>query len=410
MSDIADSLLDVNNLDYGMPPIPSIATGRTQISVFPQTVSSSSGGNVIFNVSSGSQFISGPNSYIDIKLKITGGDADTSINSVAALFDNVVITAQNGVEVCRVNEFGMYIHRNKWKVSKNTTDILNQVVAYNRKLTAADQELKLILRLDNIPFFKNKNLLPPQLMEGLRIQLKVNPVGRAFKTPGAAVTGFEITPILKLDAVTLADTFLRRVNEISSSAGLVLMHEEPFHFPSTSSSANLNIAINKACSKATEFVLTSRLVNFESTPLEETGTLDGGGRDSFSTEPYNFSSIQLQAGSQYYPIQPLTQESASLEGSTEPYYYTLINLAPDLECSVSYTYFYRQFNGHTSCEALFGQDLKEGNGGMTGILLNNSRSLLVNAKLGDAQARVFTSYLSHIRLVRVFQNTVVVRD
>ncbi len=409
MSEIVNSLLDVNNLDYGMPAIPSIATGRTQISVFPQTVSSSQGGNVIFNVSSGTQFIHGPTSYIVVELKLTGGgEADTRINSVEALFSNVVVTAQNGVELCRVNNFPLHAVKQRWKMSDSKRKVLQHTGGiYQKADIDSFGTWQFILRLDSIPIFKNKNLLPPQMMEGLRIQLTVNSTTHAFKSPTTPVTGYSVTPVLKLDAVTLADTFLRRVNEISSSAGLVLMHEEEFHSESTTNSNNLNIAINKACSKATEFVLFSRLSdNVENTI-----------HDSYATEPYNFSSIQLQAGAQYYPIQPLRQEYSATathrqNTSSEAYHYSLINLAPDYDCSVDYPHFWKaQPTTATECEALFGQNLKEGSGSMTGVLLNNSRSLLVNAAMGGTPVnRLFDAYLTHVRLVRVFSNSIVVRD
>ena len=397
-SEIADTLLNVNALDYGMPPIPSIATGRTQISVFPQTVTASAGGNVIFNVSSGSQFIHGPTSYIVVDMAVTGGDATTRVNSVESLFSNVVVTAQNGVELCRVNNFPVHAVKQRWQYSFNKREL---TMATGGVYAQTSGTTRFILRLDSIPIFKNKNLLPPQLMEGLRIQLTVNSINHAFKSPVASpVTAFTVTPTLKLDAVTLADTFLRRVNEISASSGLVLLHEEPFHSEATSNTPNLNISINKACSKATEFVLFSR----------ETADVEDVTKDSYSMEPYNFSSIQLQAGSQYYPIQPLTQSATGLRTSTEAYHYSLVNLAPDYKCSALYSYFYQAHSSILGCEALFGQNLREGDDPMTGVLLNNSRSLLVSAVLGSTANRLFTAYLSHVRLIRCFNNSTVVRD
>ena len=397
---MADSLLNTNNLNYGMPPMPSVATGRTHISVFPQTVSSSQGGNIIFNVSSGSQFINGPGSYLQISLTTVGGNAATMLAGVSSLFSNVIITAQNGVELCRVNDLPMYMQKGKYQMQHDKRVLLKDTEGLYKVLAAGAGTYKFILRLDALPIFHNKQLLPPNLMEGLRVQLGLNSVARAFKS-AVAITSFSVESVLKLDSITLADAFLRRVNEISANQGLVLMHEEPFHSETSSSTVNLNFNINKACSKAVEFCLLPRL----------SANVDSPTVNSSSTEPYNISAIQLQAGSQYYPIQPLTQTGNGLNTSTEPFHYVLVNATNGkYNSSVHYDHFYQDFSATTGCEAAYFQNLREGSANLSGVLLNNSRSLIINATMGSAVGRLFTSYLSHIRMVRVFSQTVIVRD
>ena len=397
---MADSVMNVNNLNYGMPPMPSVATGRTHISVFPQTVSASQGGNIIFNVSSGSQFINGPGSYLQISVTTVGGNAATMLPSVGSLFSNIIVTAQNGVELSRVNDLAMYMQKGKYQMSHDKRVLLKDTEGLYKVLAAGAGTYKFILRLDALPIFKNSQLLPPQMMEGLRIQFGVNSIARAFKS-AVAVTSFSVTSVLKLDATTLSDAFLRRVNEISSNQGLVLMHEEAFHSESSSSTVNLNFNINKACSKAVEFCLLPRL----------SANVDLATANSSSTEPYNFSSVQLQAGSQYYPIQPLTQTATGLNTSTEPFHYVLVNATNGkYNSSVHYDHFYQAFSATTGCEAAYFQNLREGSANLTGVLLNNSRSLIVNATMGGAVGRLFTSYLSHIRMCRYFANNSIVRD
>jgi len=125
--------------------------------------------------------------------------------------------------------------------------------------------------------------------------------------------------------------------------------------------------------------------------------------DNYLSNPYDYSRIQIQAGSVFYPNSPLEVPSAA--NSREAYHYVLTNLAPDYDCSIRYSVF------EAAGQAVFGQNLKENNRGqLTGILLNNSRSLLVNATMDSATSRIFNSYLEHVRLVRVFSNNVVVRD
>ena len=398
---MADSLLNTNNLNYGLPAMPSVSTGRTHISVFPQTVSASQGGNIIFNVSSGSQFINGPGSYLQLSVTTVGGNAATMLPSVASLFSNVIVTAQNGVELSRVNDLAMYMQKGKYHMFHDKRVLLKDTEGLYKILAAGAGTYNFILRLDALPIFKNSQLLlPPQMMEGLRIQFGLNSIARAFKS-AVAVTSFSVTSVLKLDAVTLSDAFLRRVNEISANQGLVLMHEEPFHSEASSSTVNLNFNINKACSKAVEFCLLPRL----------SANVDLATANSSSTEPYNISAIQIQCGSQYYPIQPLTQTGTGANTSTEPFHYVLVNATNGkYNSSVHYDHFYQDFSATTGCEAAYFQNLREGSANLSGVLLNNSRSLIVNCTMGSAVGRLFTTYLTHIRMCRYFQNNSVVRD
>jgi hypothetical protein len=400
---MVDSLLNVNNMNYSMPAMPSIAVSRTVIDVFPQVTSASAGGNVIFNISTGDQFVNPAGSYLELKLTVNDSSATNKLGNASYLWNNVVLTARNGVEICRVNDFPMFVKKQRWQMTHDKFQLLKDSEAEELSLTApvapaTSTEYGFIMRLDTIPFFQGKNLLPSQIMEGLRLQFSVNSVQRAFHGAGA-ISGFSVVPVLKLDCVTLADAFLRRVSELSANQGLVLMHNEAFPAQSDSTTTAFNANINKACSKATEYVVFSR----------DSANVVSATADSYQPEVYKFNTVQIQAGAQYYPRMALTQSGPGEHTSKGAYHYVLTNMAPNYNCSIRYENFYDETKANFS---LFGQNLRESNSSMSGILLNNSRSLIVNATMSDALAsgRIFNSYLSHIRLVRVFSNNVVVRD
>ena len=404
-NELVNSILDVSAMSYGMPPMPSISVARRIVDCHAQTTSASQSGNLIFTLNTGDMFLYGKTSYMKLRLNITGGDSKTYLSSygVYSLFSSIVVSARNGVEITRVVEPALLQKMEFWTMTHDKLQLVKDSEGHGLQFST-NGEVDLVFRLDCIPFFNQENLIPSMVCEGLRIQFTLNTVTRAFKVDTAPVTGFTVTPVLKLDCITLADNFLRAVSQNSANEGLVLMHKEYFHSQNSATISAVNFNINKSCSKATSFIMISR----------ESSKVDDSKTDCYLSNKYDYNRIQLQCGSVFYPNSPLEQQDMNALYSREPYHYVLTNLSPNYNCAVRYN---EKF--HIDGDAVFGQNLKESNnrGQLTGILLNNSRSLLVSATMANLGTenvpnfnRIFNCYLEHVRLVRVFSNNVVVRD
>jgi len=411
----ADALLGANGMSYSMPPAMSVATSRRGITMFPQVAASANGSQIIYSLNSGNGFIHGPSSYMKMNVTITKSAAGlgtdrVSMDNVASLFDTVTVSTRSGVEICRVQEFGVYC--SKYLRAQYTSAAfdrssaplrINKVVQSGATIAPFTASFNLIMPLSLIPCFAEDVLLPPQLMEGLRIRFDLSTTATAFHVVGApTITGYSVTSELMLDATQLSDAFVRRVGEVAAQDGLVLIHKEPFHTIVNTSQASLNFDVKKSASMAVEFQVIPRV-----------GTVPVGTTNTQQSVPYPFTSMQVQVGSIFYPNQPLLQAGAASDlTSAETYYYVQNQISTDFDNHFRYEEFIGTpaVDDTTSCNAMFVQGLKDSSDPMSGIVLNNSRALLCNATFDSAVSRRIDAYLIHLRLVRVFQNNSVVRD
>jgi len=403
-SDTVSSLLNVNGLGYAMPPALSVATQRRMVRAFPQVTTSANGGQIIYSLQTGDQLVYGPGSYMRIRLSMTGGssDADRHIDTIASLFGRVTVSTRSGQELCRVEDFSLYVSKHE----RYTTPLakwsrLSDPCVVNTDLDFAGDHIVAVMPLSWIPCFKNDTLLPSQLMEGLRIQFDLNTPAVAFRhaVAGTPVTAFTVTSNIHLDCTTLADQFSRRIAEVSASDGLVLLHKEPFHTIVNTTGTGLNFDVKKSCSKAVSFMVISREADRVSSP-----TLN-----SQNSESYPFSSMQCQVGSTFYPNSPLLQGGAPSKSiSREVYYYVQSQCSGDFDNAILYDRFYVTTTNENF--AMFCQKLTDSSDVMSGLVLNNSRALICNATFHSTADRRVDAYLMHLRLVRVFSNNTTIRD
>ena len=403
-SETVDALLGVNSLGYAMPPSLSVATSRRDITNFPQVTSSPMGSVIIYTLNTGDGFLHGPTSYLKMTLQVTTSAAGATafMDNIGALFTTVTVSSRSGVEICRVTEFPLYVSKYiRMKYSSAKFQRLGFPAVFDKSIvpgTGVNNTVDFVMPLEFIPCFAGDQLLPPQLVEGMRIRFDLTSIAEAFRAAGGTVNACDVQSQMSLNLTTLADAFTRRIAQVAADQGLVMLHNEVFSTIQNTAAGTLNFDIKKACSKALEFIVVTR----------DNGYL-GAAVNSQQSLPYPFTSIQLQLGSVYYPNQPLTQRGApGIFTSAEPYMYV------QKGCSHNFDnhYLYEEFHSvvDDKCNALFAQNLRDSSDSMSGVVLNNSRSLLVNGVYHSAANRRVDAFLVHLRLTRIFQNNVVVRD
>ena len=333
------------------------------------------------------------------------GSDEVHIDNIGALFDTVTVSTRSGVEICRVQEFGLYCSkyiRSKYGATKFNRTVAplrsDQKVQSGTTIAPFTSTFNAVLPLSLIPCFAEDVLLPPQLMEGLRIRFDLATVATAFRVTGLAVSSYSVVSDMMLDSTILSDAFVRRIGEISAKDGLVLIHKEPFHTIVNTSQASLNFDVKKSATMAVEFMVIPR-----------DGAVASTATNTQQSLPYPFTSMKVQVGSVYYPNQPLLQSGVPTDlSSAETYYYVQNQLMKDFDNHFRYEEFFAV--AANQCSAMFVQGLRDSSDPMSGIVLNNSRALLCNATFHSGVARRIDAYLIHLRLVRVFQNNSVVRD
>ena len=409
-SKMVDSLLQVNNMLYKMPPSISIAESRHLQSGFAQQSTYSPGETIVIDSQTGAGFIDGNTSYIRFNVIATGNDFKTAfgVGSAVNVFERAVIRSRSGQELCRLEGAplaALFMDRFSkpadWFTSVGESQGYPGVQNNSTNITWASPGVQFVVPMKTFPFFKQSSLLPPQVMEGLRIELVVNSAANALTNNAGTTTGFTLANIeVKWDVYNIADQFRRQVALMASSQGLNLLHKELYRTITTGATSSFNYDVKKAASKALMAITIPRL----------TGQFVIGD-DAYSADTYHLISSQYHVGSVYFPNSKLqTPASANITAKnvTESYYWSVLNsgvLRGAGHPAVTLATYVSDYGA--SIVSLNKSQTSD----MAGTILNNSRALQIELEFDNSAAtRRLDTYLQHLRAIKVFSSNVIVRD
>ena len=418
---LTESLLQVNQLSYKLPPQISIASKCTHVINYSQQASYSGGETIIFDSQTGSQFVDPANSYLRLVVKPVDSAHSFGSGSVNNIFSRVVVRTQTGAELSRCEDYNLL---NKFMERYNNStawfDSVGVAQGFNKEAASAavySSAIPSTGRLYVVPVQClmacmnpiGAKLVPPNIMSGLRIELSLAGADDAFSsvTQASPVTLASYVverPEMHWKVFELADQFQRKIQEMAAQ-GLNYLYKETFHTIVSTTTSDINFDIKKAASKA----LTCRIITRDPTLLATDG------RDKFGAKVYNYETLQANIGSDYWPNQKLQVTSTpTLNNINEAYYYTLY-AADKLEGwappSVGPVQFlgaanFTRYNSGMVCFNLNKSNVSE----LAGYTTSNSRALLVNLKQHSADAVRIDAYLTYLRLAKVLTSNVIVLD
>jgi hypothetical protein len=405
---LSNSLLQVNKMLYKMPPSLGITARRHHVIDFSQQNAYSAGQTVVFDLQTGSYFIDGKNSYLRLDVATVGGDATAfTSGGITNVIKRVVIRTKSGKEWCRCEEFNLYARNYlRYTASNNYLNKVGKSYGYDDAgvfVSATGNRYTIPLWL--IPCFNQDKLLPPQIMEGLRIELTLAGVGEAFES-GAPLTSYTVTNAeIHSDAFDIADQFKRKVAEMSARQGLILVHKEYFHsnVGTITATDSYNYDIKKACSKACRNFNIFR-------PNADIASL---GADSMNAELYDVVRYQAHVGQDYMPNQPITNDApVTLSNVNEPYYDTQFVWDKVNQTWYCNTVTPEEFLGiGTKRLGMVAFNLNKSHvTDLDGYVLNNSRALVVDIKCDSSTARKVDTFLQHLRVAKVYTANAEIRD
>jgi hypothetical protein len=317
----SDGDLMINNLIYEMPKSLSLATGRTHVNQFPQrsTYAVNRNDTIIFDWNTGNAFIDPMNSYLKFKMRAIAPAATSGplFNSGSALnlFHEYRIRSRSGVELDRLENCNLYNqYRLLYTKSKNWIQTIGAAFYLNSSTmlfnTTNTMQTEVCIPLCELATFfnclKKGQLLPPQIASGLRIELSLESVARAFADPsnffhaGSSLELFDIAMVL--DTVTLSDETSKLLNLESSQSGLEWTYNRVYNYSSTypAGTSNFTMQVSKAVSQATHAFMV----------IQNATNSNLGLYDSFQAEPFSYKSWQFRLGSQYYPNQVVNNQTS----------------------------------------------------------------------------------------------------
>lgn len=417
---LAESLLQVNQLSYRLPPQISIASKCTHVINYPQQSSYNQGQTMIFDCQTGSQFVDPAASYLRFVVKPADSLHGFGSGSAANIFSRIVVRTASGKELSRVEDarliikmLEVYNYSNDWKntvgVAQGYSQVTGDATTYCDAVPSTGKVF--ILPLQCLMPCMNPHgakLVPPNIMSGLRIEMALASPNNAFcsVSQSAALTLASYTveqAEMHLKVHELADAFQRKIQEMSQN-GLNYLYKEHFHnIVSPGANSNINFDVKKACSKA----LTARILVRPS--------VIAVGRDTLASAVYNFTKIQTHIGSDYFPNQPLQVDGTpSLDNINESYYYSLYaqdKLEQWSPSSVSPAQFlgvanYLNYNNGVICFNFNKSNVSD----LAGYTTSNSRALLVDLQQSSAVDIRCDVYLTFLRLAKVYQSNCIVLD
>ena len=428
-SRLTDSLLGVNELSYQMPPSLGIATQARHREEFAQinsyTVSSGGGGQtVVFDSQTGSSFVDPKASYyvFNISHNKPALDIGFGSGSIANIINTVTVRSRTGKEIGRYENFNLlckYMDRVQESQEFLSSTLKAQGYSVNDVGTRyADQVPSTgktyILRMSSIPCFSpyNCKMLPAQLMEGLRVEFRLEASVVAF-CPNVLASVIDNTltytlnrPSVQYKCYDLADAFARQIAMVASKSGLRLLHKEIFHTITSTSSSQINFDIKKAASKALNCMAV----------LRDTANTTLPNVDCFAAKVNDILRYQANIGSVYWPNQPLTIPAVT--DYYQSYYYSMYgagkiyggfpsSLTPEQWAgSVNANIENVVYNNNFIMINLNSSNVSD----LVGMTVNNSRALLLDILRNTTDSVRLDSFLCHLRATTVFTSNVTVLD
>jgi hypothetical protein len=424
---LTESLLEVNQLSYRLPPQISITSKCTHvINYSQQSEYSNTSRTMIFDVQTGSQFVDPASSYLRFIVKPGTTGFCFGSGSVCNLISRVVVRTANGKELSRVEDANLLIKmmdtynnskdwRNSAGKSQGYSDPADIKAATYGQLVPTTGKLFVIPVQTIMPCMSphGAKLVPPNIMSGLRIEITLASAADAFckVDQSAALADLAAYTVeqceLHLKTYELADAFARKIAEMSQS-GLNYLYKEHFHnIVSAGTNSNINFDIKKACSKA----LTARVLPRLSTV--------GAGRDKMASLPYTVNKLQSHIGEAYFPNQNLQiTGTPSADNVNEHYYYALYaqnKLEQWNPTGVSPKEFLGRVVDGTAADVyssgIVAWSFNKSNvSDLSGYTTSNSRALLVDLQRSDAANVRLDVYLTFLRLCKAYLSNTVILD
>jgi len=306
------SLLEVNRLDFRLPPSLSIATSRSMKQFrSSKTVHLAGESQVDFQLSSGAAYVDLLNSYLSFDVNFTNTTAATGIDGVhmpahggwLQFIKAYRVIHSSGVELDRQNDsVGEWVQiqnqYGKSEASRKTKGALyalndaNQPTLVNTEVglhnaaregvsasgsayTKIEDVVGLVVNGETtakryhavIPLgelagiFDQDLLAPSFLTAGLRIELQFHTKEHFFVKDAAWESTESVTiehPAINLECFTLTDSITRKLSQISASLGLEWYWDAVHHMNSVQPSKTVTVQITRALSRANAVIVKTR--------------------------------------------------------------------------------------------------------------------------------------------------------
>lgn len=428
-SQVLGALATMNKVMYDMPAQIGIAKKITHQEDQFQA-QSYTGGEMLLIAQTGSAFVDPHDSWLKFSTTINTG-ANTSslsfgVGSMANFIDEILIESRTGKDVCRVRAASVFIknwqdwtHSPSWKATEAIAQLYPPKTTFDEGAAtptpvgsfAGTTTPTMCLRLSDLaPCFRpiGGKLLPPQFMEGLRIRLILKTglaLGPQITVVNPAVTYTINNPRVMWKVCELDDPFKRKVQEIASTRGLVVLFKD-IHQQNGSSTSAYDNTVNKAVSNALRAYVVPRLVD----DIGGSGTVLNV--DPNTSQVFNWKTAQSRIGNDYFPQKALVSSATS--DFREFYTYCLHSMGYDNPQYAPVVQPVATAGGYGSAVATNSKSImifnynKSAVNDLDGYVLNNSRALIFDftTHTPEANGVRYDTFVEYLAIAIVFNSNI----
>lgn len=410
-----EGVLDFNALQYECFPDLSVCVDRSFKESFFQKASYTGGQTAYCILNTGSDFVNGRTSYLTFDVSYTNATTQGQTSSFGRqgsaynFVKTIRITDRAGNEIEYITDVNVLA--NMVRRFKNSDSWLNgqgslAVAASGQDAIPRSGSTRYVLLLRNLcGLFDFDQLLPAQLCSGLRVQIVWEDNNRAVTLSQDYHSTEDVytisNPRMVLDSHKLTDSVARQLNMRSANDGLEIQFRTWFTSTFNNTGKNLNIESRRAVSRAF-----SALCHIRSDPAD---AKEEGKAYSMAAEGNNVTQYQWRAGNLYFPQQPVKGDTAAAVGREQLLHlYTLYGKTETPLDNIAHTYGDQIGVAHATNPGGMGViavNLERSSvQDVSGLPLNNSRVLALNAVFDADRTREIKLFLHYLKIARVFMD------
>jgi hypothetical protein len=294
MDQLDQQILSLNGLSYPASEELSLANAH-RLRYFPALRDSyAAGTSGYIDISVGSDLISGPSSWLEFEIAVTGANATLPANGAMAVFRETIARARSGQELDR-HQYANICNYDSMPLECTFGTAQTVATAMAPGVTIAqDSAIQVCVPLSWVnPFFSSSRLIPTQSIGTIRLEILFAPASEALIGAGASYSIQNMNVVV--DTFSLSDAALRSLQMIAANSGLA------YEWPS------VHTTINTSNGTAATFVSlksASRALSC-STHISVTDDLSDPAEDSMANEVFEVRQSQYSLGSQYLPVKPM---------------------------------------------------------------------------------------------------------
>ena len=404
---VTDKLIAINKLANAYLPEVGVVKHATHELQPATRASYTSGTEMKFRLKTAG-YVDAYKSWLQFSIQGTTGSPTFGVGSALNVIRNIRVFSKDGTEISRLQNANLYqFYKQSWSNENNWATQIGTSQGYAASDLTREQKFAIPLRYIS-PFFDQKKLISPMLLNDMKIEIDLANVGQAIVSVTTPATEYTITnPRMRLHTSYLDPKIDARIKQLADSTGLILYHKEIHHEAKRGNNTSYNFGIQKAVSKGMSLAIIPRLVD----SIDSTTNLV----DGMSSEIFNFNKIQCSIGSNHFPSQPL---DCSPSDPLEPFIYSLQawdrlsggesppNVTYSNEVDTADTYIGVLHNSKASITFNFNKSNLRDHDGYS---INDSRQLNINLDMVAAN-RQLDCYLRYIRGVQYVKGIVRVLD